>query len=242
MSDPGLAAAVPFRFACQRCAHCCTGGSGYVWLADGEVEALSAELGASVESFARRFVRRVVDPRTGEQRLALREDEAAGGRCALLVGANECSVYASRPAHCRAFPYWPSVMEGGAGFEAARATCPGIAVVVPEAASQRAFDALEAFRAAFSSAVPEAGCCLERGVDEELYVSALEADHAVARARDGEPCRLGVARPLACRVAHLPAEEREAAFAALRALERDLCYPRAFGPIRAMMHAREGAS
>lgn len=242
MSDPGLAAAVPFRFACQRCAHCCTGGSGYVWLAEGEIEALAAQVGASVESFTRRFVRLAIDPRSGERRAALREDDAAGGRCALLVGANECSVYAARPAHCRAFPYWPSVMEGGAGFEAARATCPGIAVVVPEAVQERAFAALEAFRAAFSSEVSGAGCCLERDVDEELFVSALEADHAVARAHADGRCRLGGARPLACLVAALPAHERDAAFAALRALERDLDYPRAFGPIDAMMHARRGAS
>lgn len=241
MSDPGLAAAVPFRFACHRCAHCCTGGSGYVWLEDGESEAMARELGASVESFTRRFVRLAIDPRSGAQRPALREDDAAGGRCALLVGANECSVYAARPAHCRAFPYWPSVMEGGAGFEAARATCPGIAVVVHAAARERAFAALEAFREAFSSAVPDAGCCLEREADEELFVSALEADHAVARARADGRCRLGGARPLACRVARWPAEERDAAFAALRTLERDLDYPRAFGPIRAMMKAREGA-
>jgi Fe-S-cluster containining protein len=140
-SDPGLSGSVPFRFSCTRCGHCCSGGSGHVWLEEGEIPALARALGTSPERFAERHVRRV-----GE-RLSLRENENEGGRCALLIGKNTCSVYEARPEHCRRFPYWESVLGDPQAFEAARATCPGIAVVVPDELRARAALALRALYA-----------------------------------------------------------------------------------------------
>jgi hypothetical protein len=241
--DPGLDAAVPFRFACSRCGHCCSSGSGHVWLAAGEVERLAAALGATPAAFAERHVRAVADPRTGEPRLSLRE--GPDGRCALLTGRNTCTVYAARPEHCRAFPYWPSVLGGGAGFEAARATCPGIAVEVPAALRERAFVALEALhRALEAEPGPPAGrsaardCCLAGRMSEDLYVSALEADYAARRAAPAAGCRLGPARPLGCRLAGSGLERAEAWRARLRALEREVGYPAAYGEARALLRAR----
>jgi Fe-S-cluster containining protein len=91
--DPGSSGVVPFRFACHRCGHCCSGGSGHVWLEAHEIERMAAAVGATLEKFAQRFVREAVDPRDGSRRLALKETEAHGGPCALLVGRNTCSVY-----------------------------------------------------------------------------------------------------------------------------------------------------
>ena len=177
--DPGLDGVVPFRFACHRCGHCCSGGSGYVWLAGGEIERMAEMLGASAASFSARHVRSTHDPRTGEARSALREVANEGGRCTLLVGRNTCSVYDARPAHCRAFPYWPSVMQTRDGFEAARATCPGIAVQVDAAVKARAFAALEAFYADLEPTPEPATCCLSRSADDVVFATALEVDFAL---------------------------------------------------------------
>ena len=102
-SDPGLEGVVPFRFSCHRCGHCCTGGEGYVWLEEGEVESMAAALEMSQEAFRQRHVRTVPDPREpGAVREALRErHEGEGGRCTLLEGNNHCSVYSARPRHCQ---------------------------------------------------------------------------------------------------------------------------------------------
>ena len=110
--DPGLEGVVPFQFSCHRCGHCCTGGEGYVWLAEGEAEAMAAALDMSTQAFRERHVRTAADPREpGVMREALRErSEGSGGRCTLLEGQNHCSVYGSRPEHCKTFPYWPSDM------------------------------------------------------------------------------------------------------------------------------------
>jgi len=248
--DRGLRAVVPFRFACHRCGHCCSGGSGHVWLEDGEVERMAAFLGATPESFVRRHVRAAVDPRTGRERLALREaDEGrgrdSGGRCALLVGRNTCSVYDARPAHCAEFPYWDSVTNDVAGFEAARATCPGIAVVVERDVSERAFAALERWRSRLAPRAAPSRCCLDRdAVDansddansvDATYASALEADYALAAApRPFGACRLGDRAPLSCRFV----DDGEALRAGVRAIERETGYPAAYSELASLLAGR----
>lgn len=248
--NPGLDAAVPFRFACSRCGHCCSGGEGYVWLDPDEVEPLARALELNPSSFLDHHARDATDPRTGERRLALRE--RADGRCTLLEGRNTCRAYDARPVHCRTFPYWPSVMAGGAGFEAARATCPGIAVVVDPERAERAFTALEALVVEIRTELegpktgpgPAEGCCLDGPAADDLYMSALEADyaaariHAAAQARAEDGCRLGPARPLGCHVARASADDGERWRARLRAIEREHAYPAAYGEARALLGAR----
>ncbi len=239
-SDPGLAGVVPFRFACTRCGHCCSGGAGHVWVEEHEIEALAKVLGMSPARFAERHLRRA-----GE-RLSLRESANEGGRCALLVGTNTCSVYAARPGHCRRFPYWESVLGDPAAFEAARATCPGIAVVVSDELRERAASGLRALYAELGPrAHSQSACCLETD-PEALFATGMEADHALAARAEPDPdapgCRLGAGRPLACRAARagLAPEESEELHARLRALERSLGYPASYARLKDLLRSRGG--
>lgn len=244
--DPGLDGVVPFRFACQRCGHCCSGGSGYVWLAEGEIERLASALDLTPAHFTRVHVRTARDPRSGEQRAALRETANEGGRCTLLLGRNTCGVYAARPAHCRAFPYWPSVLTDRAAFEAARSTCPGIAVEVEAATRASAFAALERLHEDVDAQGVDAqgvdaqnapaSCCLDAQGSERTFATALEADYALADPpRPAGACRLGDRRPVTCRT-----RAGEAALARVRAIERSHGYPAAYGPLAEMLAARGG--
>lgn len=255
---------VPFTFECHRCGHCCSGGSGHVWVDETELEGLAAAKGMEIGAFTERHIRRVPDPRTGVERLSLREE---GGRCALLVGSNECSVYTARPEHCRRFPFWPSVLESEDGFEQARATCPGIAVVVEEEVRVRAFAALEALYEELDSFVERARpVCIQRGVccrfeeaGHELYATALEADYAAARApeapapaRDGRcpyhvegRCTARSARALGCRTYFCDAntesvlmEAHEHFLSRLRGIEMETGYPKSYGRFPALLAAR----
>ncbi len=206
---------------------------------------MARELGMTPERFAARFVREVDDPVSGERRSSLREDSNAGGRCALLVGRNTCSVYAARPEHCRRFPYWERVLSDPAAFEAARATCPGIAVVVPQELAARGEAAVFSLymQLAQRAPAPRGGCCRDSGSDE-LFATGLEADLAAAHRHEVDPaapgCPLGRGRPLACRLeeARLPTEEREAWFARLRELERELGYPASYARLEDLLRAR----
>ena len=263
---------MPFRFACHRCGHCCSGHSGYVWLAEGETAALAASLGMSEASFVSSCVRAVIDPASGERALALREESDggdAGGRCILLEPPNTCRAYTARPAHCRTFPYWPSVLADVRAFEAARATCPGIAVEPALDAREHAFRRLEALYREVDESIgatsePRTDCCLESASGGDLFATALEADYALAvRAIDpgstpSVDCVLGRARPLGCRLArcaptrrpdgeapqsHANELDRERANASfherLRSIESATGYPSAYGRMHDLLRARD---
>lgn len=234
--DPGLDGAVPFRFACSRCGHCCSGGNGYAWVEADEVEPLASALAMTHDALVALHLREARDPRTGVRRLALRE--RADGRCTLLEGRNTCRAYDARPRHCRDFPYWPAVMQGGDGFEAARSTCPGIAVVVEPARAESAFERLARLYAELGDAPRASGCCLESDRADDLYMSALEADYAANFGRPERGCRFGPARPLGCRLESASDVACERARASVRAIERETSYPTAYGEARALLRAR----
>ena len=267
-SDPGLEGVVPFRFDCHRCGNCCTAGAGAVWLEEGEAQAMATRLGMSVEAFEQRYVRSLRDPRSGEWRSSLRErEEGAGGRCVLLEGSSHCSVYSDRPAHCRSFPYWPSVLQDEQGFEAARATCPGIQPEVDEDTRRRAFERLEALYREVDAFVEKSrAVCIARGVccrfeeaGHELYATALEADYA-ARLHPSAPapeapgrcpyhvagrCTARAGRPLGCRTYFCDVntqsvleEAHEYYLRGIRSIERELGYPAAYAPFPALLERR----
>lgn len=262
MSDPrGRAGVVPFDFACHRCGHCCTAGDGYVWVEEEELPALAASKGRTLDSFRAEFVTTAADPRSGELRLSLTTD---GGRCSLLDGANHCTVYEARPDHCKTFPYWESVLEDEAGFERARAVCPGIAVVVDPKQQRVAFEALEALYAEMDAEVAALSplcelsgrCCRFEEFGHELYATALEADYAASKEAPGAPekegrcpfhvegkCTNREGRALGCRSFYCDKRTTEALeelheryLKRLRAID----YPASYGRFPALLAARSG--
>lgn len=260
---------MPFRFDCHRCGHCCTGGEGHVWLEDGEVLAMAEAKGMDPAAFERLHVRTVPDPREPSRlRRSLREtDEGSGGRCTLLEGANHCSVYTARPSHCRTFPYWLSVMETEDGFEAARATCPGIRPEPDAAMQAEAFARLEAIYVKLGElldavrpvCIARGVCCRFEEADHILYATGLEADYAAHKLPDApEPeaegrcpyhvkgrCTAREGRPLGCRTYYCDPQMSDALEATherllgeIRDIERDLGYPASYAPFPAMLAQR----
>ncbi|MBL4771334.1 MAG: YkgJ family cysteine cluster protein [Planctomycetes bacterium] len=221
-SQDSLLGVVPFRFQCQRSGRCCRVGAGYVWLEPDELAPLALASGMELEAFVRECVRQVPDPRSGETRLALREGAGLqADRCRMLEGHNECTVYEQRPAHCRDFPFWKSVLEEGEGFERAREVCPGIRVEPKPEDREKAFEQLAALYEDLQKEIDAIGpacamsglCCRFEEADHELYAGGLETDYAVHCHPDApEPeapgrchyhvkgmCTARKGRPLACR-------------------------------------------
>ena len=106
------------RFECTQCGRCCTGGHGFVWLEDADIVAIAAHLGASLDDFGRRYVRRVGD------RYALLESPTDGA-CVFLSG-DRCSIYDARPAQCRRFPFWDRWLQSPERWCEAAEECEGI--------------------------------------------------------------------------------------------------------------------
>lgn len=254
----------PFEFSCHRCGHCCSVGSGYVWIEEEEIPRMASALGMSAAAFAGQFVRRV------EGRLSLTERE---GRCALLEAPNRCTVYESRPAHCKSFPFWPDIVSGGEALERAREICPGIQVFAPRAMRERAFALLASVyerlegevRALAPVCIARGVCCEFEKVDHELFATVLETDYAIwheippARAQSASPsaipgrCRYHLeglctnreGRPLGCRSYFCDPrfqENMEALYARcyeeIRAICRDTGYPWGYGKFGEMLKGR----
>lgn len=187
-SKDSLDGVVPFRFQCQRSGRCCRVGAGFVWLQESELASLAKAAEMELQAFVRECVRQVPDPRTGELRLALREGIGLqADRCRLLDGHNDCTVYEHRPAHCRDFPLWPSVLNDAEGFERARQVCPGIRVEPEPDKRALAFAELEALYTELQAEINRVEpacvmsglCCRFEEADHELYAGALETDYAV---------------------------------------------------------------
>ncbi len=221
---------------------------------------MADSLGLELVVFRARYVRTVPDPRTGELREALAEDPrrpSGNGRCALLDGEKQCTVYEARPAHCASFPYWPSVLEEQAGFERAAEVCPGIEEELDASRLAAAFGELEALYEKLEQVVARSRVvCLARGVccrfeeaGHELFAGRLEVEYALAQhPNPGQPegkgrcpyhlqgaCTAREGRPLGCRVYFCDPDltqafeqEHELLLAELREIEKRHDIPRTY--------------
>ena len=105
------------RFECTRCGHCCTGAPGYVWIDDGELQALAAFLNQPLDEVTERHTRSAHRGRT------LREK--SNGDCVFYDKAAGCTIYPVRPRQCRTWPFWHSNLRTPEDWERTRARCPG---------------------------------------------------------------------------------------------------------------------
>ena len=107
------------RFKCTQCGDCCTGAPGYVWVNQGEIKAIAAELGeADVEAFEDKYIRKV-----GIRR-SLRE--FPNGDCVFFDSEKrKCTVYSARPRQCRTWPFWDSNLKSPQAWAETCEVCPG---------------------------------------------------------------------------------------------------------------------
>lgn len=105
-------------FKCTGCGKCCTGGPGYVWLSEDDIERLAKHLELSRADFLKNFTRQV------GSHISLREDPK-NYDCIFLQEQKYCSAYDARPKQCRTFPWWPENMESPEAWERLKKQCEG---------------------------------------------------------------------------------------------------------------------
>jgi uncharacterized protein len=105
------------RFKCTGCGDCCTGGPGYVWVTQEEIDALAKRLELTSPEFERRFVRKVGVRRSLK--------ELKNYDCVFLDANRRCTVYEDRPRQCRTWPFWDSNLKSPEAWQHACEVCPG---------------------------------------------------------------------------------------------------------------------
>lgn len=104
-------------FSCTRCGACCTGAPGYVWVNTEEIARIAEYRGESLESFSKKFVRRVGN------RYSL--NEKPGGDCIFWDKTEGCTVYPARPIQCQTWPFWPENLVDRDAWDHVTSVCPG---------------------------------------------------------------------------------------------------------------------
>jgi Fe-S-cluster containining protein len=106
------------RFQCTGCGNCCSGGPGYVWVNQAEIDALAARVEMTVAEFERRFVREIGVRRSLKER--------RNYDCVFLdAETRKCTVYEDRPRQCRTWPFWNSTVRTPAAWQHTCEVCPG---------------------------------------------------------------------------------------------------------------------
>jgi Fe-S-cluster containining protein len=105
------------RFTCQpNCTNCCD-QKGYVYLSEADLPRAAAHVHMSPADFEAKYVYRT--------RRFLRFRKPRNKQCHFLIG-NGCSIHASKPTQCRAFPFWPELVENRENWNETSKYCPGI--------------------------------------------------------------------------------------------------------------------
>jgi len=119
-SDEGL------RFQCTLCGNCCTGAEGYVGFTDDEARAIAERLGLTERDFREKYTRS-----TPHGQSLTEKPTTFGLDCVFLdrekiPGKAVCGIYEVRPAQCRSWPFWRSVVSTEHAWRRASVGCPGI--------------------------------------------------------------------------------------------------------------------
>ncbi|MDQ6677253.1 MAG: YkgJ family cysteine cluster protein [Acidobacteriota bacterium] len=114
-----------------------------MYLSEGDLKNAAAFLGLGAEEFEMQFVIRT------RTELRLRKPE---GRQCFFHRNNCCAIHPAKPTQCRAFPFWPELLEDEAAWEETARYCPGMnrgELIQIEAAQAVAAEMREAYPAMY---------------------------------------------------------------------------------------------
>jgi len=104
-------------FKCIKCAKCCSGFPGYVWITKDDIENIAAFLKISKNLFLNKYTRYV------NGLISLKEKKNFD--CCFLID-KKCLIYSVRPKQCKKFPWWRDNLETSKAWNDLKKYCPGI--------------------------------------------------------------------------------------------------------------------
>jgi len=103
-------------FECSRCGACCM-KKGSIFFISQEISAAAKCLGMRTHEFRKKFIITTID---GVYEIYTPD------ACPLLDSSSKCTIYKARPAQCRTFPFWNSILHSPKNYRTVRKECPGI--------------------------------------------------------------------------------------------------------------------
>ena len=126
-------------FTCSQCGNCCTGGPGYVWISEVEIDRLADFLQMPRLEVLKRYCRKIGGRISFKERIlgpqrhdcvfleeieSTQYDPRAGRE--VRTTKRICRVYDVRPLQCRTWPFWPENLDSRRAWNAAARKCPGM--------------------------------------------------------------------------------------------------------------------
>ena len=111
------------KFSCQRCSKCCRIEPGMVMLTEEDADKAATLLNISREEFIKKYCREIY--RDSKVYVGLKEKKNYD---CIFWEKEGCSIYEARPLQCRAFPFWPFLVEDDAEWILEKKRCPGLDV------------------------------------------------------------------------------------------------------------------
>ena len=119
MNRPWWMDGVPF--ACQAdCGRCCDEPGGIVYLRPEDAQKLANHHNLSVKDWLERDCRQTLDGR-----YILNSDQYTDV-CIYLDENKKCTVYQSRPAQCKSYPFWAENVRSDRSWKRTVKECPGL--------------------------------------------------------------------------------------------------------------------
>ncbi len=125
-------------FSCTGCGNCCTGGPGFIWISDQEIDRLAEFLKLSREEVLRRYCRRINGQISLKEKrpnargeydcVFLKEipAEASPDGQSITYSKRICEIYLVRPLQCRTWPFWEGNLASPEAWAIAAKRCPGM--------------------------------------------------------------------------------------------------------------------
>lgn len=120
-------------FTCTQCGNCCTGGPGYVWISDIEIDRFCASLKMDRLAFLKKYCRLINGKVSLKERRNLRNEydcvflkELEINEAGRIRKQRVCTAYELRPLQCRTWPFWDGLLASQKTWDQASRGCPGM--------------------------------------------------------------------------------------------------------------------
>jgi Fe-S-cluster containining protein len=123
------------KFTCTQCGNCCTGGPGYVWISDEEIDRLAGHLKMPREQVLEKYCRTIGGQISLKERrtpqglydcVFLNEIKVGGGQGKPPQVKRVCGIYEVRPLQCRTWPFWDGNLASKENWDEAAQRCHGM--------------------------------------------------------------------------------------------------------------------